>query len=102
MTSHSKPLPNDLMIIPNIYYTDDEAATLLRIKKQTLLKLLDTGQINGIKIGNEWRILGGALLNLTFQEKDNDYSLIKDWMLASNKTLKELWDNEEDSIYDNL
>src|SRR5438477_3207130 len=91
-----------LAIQPNVYYTVEEAAELLRVSRQALLRLLRSGQTNAIKIGKQWRILGAALLDLSYLEKQTDNSLVADWLNVSNKPLKEVWDNEEDAVYDDL
>ena len=93
---------NELIINPNIYYTIEEASELLRVSKQAVLNLLRKGQANGIKIGKHWRILGLALLNLSTEKNVDEKLMINEWWKASNDSLKEVWDNEEDSIYDNL
>jgi hypothetical protein len=35
-------------------------------------------------------------------EADSERELVRDWFIVSSKTLQELWDNEEDSVYDEL
>jgi excisionase family DNA binding protein len=54
-----------LAIQPNIYYTVEEAAQLLRVSAEEIRSLLQSGQMPGIKIGEHWRVLGGALLDLS-------------------------------------
>ncbi len=93
---------NELKIDPNIYYTIQETSQLLRVSKQKVLNLLKTGQANGIKIGKQWRILGLSLLNLSIESTINEKEIVNEWYKASNNSLKEIWDNEEDSIYDKL
>jgi len=53
-----------LAIEPNVYYTVEEAAAKLRVPPRTVLRLLRTGAIRGVKIGNRWRILGASLLEM--------------------------------------
>ncbi len=55
---------SSLIIEPNVYYTVDEAAARLRVSPRTILRLLRTRVIKGIKIGRQWRILGASLLEL--------------------------------------
>ena len=90
-----------LAIQPNVYYTVEETAQLLRVSSQAVLDLLRSRQAIGIKIGEEWRIFGGALLNLPAQENTKS-SLLADWWSASLPSLQEVWDNEEDAVYDRL
>jgi excisionase family DNA binding protein len=91
-----------LAIQPNVYYTVEEAAQLLRVSKQAVLRLLHSGKARGVKIGRQWRILGAALLDLSAQEEETEAPLVRDWLAASIPSLMEVWDNEEDAIYDQL
>lgn len=91
-----------LAIQPNVYYTVDEAAQLLRISRPTMSRLLRSGQAHGVKIGQQWRILGAALLDMSSNEKEAEASLVSDWLAASIPALREVWDNEEDAVYDQL
>ncbi|MEK6304609.1 MAG: helix-turn-helix domain-containing protein [Acidobacteriota bacterium] len=91
-----------LAIQPNVYYTVEEAGYLLRVSTETILTLLQSGRARGIKIGEDWRVLGAALLDLTAQHTDSEAALISDWLTASRGSLKEVWDNEEDAVYDQL
>jgi excisionase family DNA binding protein len=91
-----------LMIQPNIYYTVEETADLLRVSQRTILRLLRTKQAQGIKLGREWRILGGALLDLSAREEAGEAAAIADWLQASKGSLAEVWDNAEDAVYDQL
>lgn len=91
-----------LAIEPNIYYTVEESAQLLRVSQQAILSLLESGRMHGVMIEKEWRVLGAALLDLTAQEQETEATFVSDWMAASSRSLKEVWDNEEDAIYDQL
>jgi len=74
---NSEPLP----IQPNAFYTVEETARLLRVPR---------------------RILGAALLNLPGPEAETETVLVSDWLRASSRSLREVWDNEEDAVYDQL
>lgn len=91
-----------LAIQPNVYYTVEEAAQLLRVSRQAVLRLLQSGKARGVKIGRQWRILGAVLLDLSVREEETEISLVGDWLAASMPSLMEVWDNEEDAIYDHL
>ncbi len=91
-----------LAIQPNVYYTVEETAQLLRVSPQAVLRLLRSKQARGVKIGRKWRILGGALLDLAAREEETEATLVADWLGASLPSLREVWDNEEDAIYDQL
>ncbi|MFN8483039.1 MAG: helix-turn-helix domain-containing protein [Anaerolineae bacterium] len=91
-----------LAIQPNVYYTPEEAAQLLRVSEKDILEMLQSGRARGVQIGEHWRILGAALLDLSALEQESDATLVRDWMGASLPALMEVWDNEEDAVYDDL
>lgn len=90
-----------LIIYPNVYYTVEETAQLLRVSQKVVLQLLRSEKAHGIKIGRQWRILGKALLDLSAPEA-TETEVIYNWLEASRSSLREVWDNEEDTIYDQL
>lgn len=87
-----------LAIQPNVYYTVEETARLLRVSRQRVVRLLSKRPV-GVKIGRQWRILGAALLNLASREEADEATLVADWLAASMPSLREVWDNEEDAVY---
>jgi hypothetical protein len=91
-----------LAIVPNIFYTVEESAQLLRVSQPAMLSLLESGKVRGVKIDQDWRVLGAALLNLNAREQETEASLVSEWLTVSARSLKEVWDNEEDAIYDQL
>ncbi len=91
-----------LMIQPSVYYTVEETADLLRVSQRTILRMLRTKKAQGVKLGREWRILGGALLDLSAREEETEAAAVADWLQASRRSLVEVWDNAEDAIYDQL
>ncbi len=54
-----------LAIQPNIYYTVDETAHLLRVSRSAVLRLLGSREAHGVKIGRGWRVPGAALLDMS-------------------------------------
>jgi excisionase family DNA binding protein len=90
-----------LPIQPNAYYTVEETAWLLRVPRQSVMQLLSKRSV-GVKLGRQWRILGAALLNLTSREEEDEAAVVADWLAASMPSLREVWDNEEDAVYDRL
>ena len=92
----------DLEISPNIFYTAGEAASLLRVSPKSIRKLLKAGVARGIKIGRSWRVLGNDLLQLPSPDEMTDSELTRSMMKLSEPLLREVWDNEEDSIYDEV
>jgi excisionase family DNA binding protein len=91
-----------LAIEPNVYYTVEETANLLRVSQEDVLSLLESHRIRGVRIDHDWRVLGSALLDLTVQEEDSEISHVSEWLTVSARSLKEVWDNEDDAIYDQL
>jgi excisionase family DNA binding protein len=91
-----------LAIQPNVYYTVEEAAQLLRVSKHAVVNLLRSERASGVKIGRQWRILGAALLDLSVTAPETEETLVSDWLAASTASLTEVWDNEEDAVYDKL
>ena len=94
--------PNSLAIQPNVYYTVEETARLLRASQQSVLKLLRSGQVPGVKLGREWRILGGELLDMGARPEDTETGLVAEWLEVSKRSLAEIWDNDEDAVYEQL
>lgn len=91
-----------LAILPNVYYTPEEASQLLRVAPEAIFGLLEGGRVAGVRIDHQWRILAAALLDLTAGAQESEASLVSDWLAASSRSLKEVWDNEEDAAYDKL
>ena len=67
-----------LAIWPNVYYTVDETAQLLRVSQKSVLELLKSGRARGIQIEQQWRILGAALLDLSAHQQDTEAALVAD------------------------
>ena len=91
-----------LTIQPNAYYTLDEAAGLLRVPTEAVVRLVETGRARAVTIGEHWRVLGAALLDLSSADHESEAALVSDWLAASGPALEEVWDNEEDAAYDAL
>jgi excisionase family DNA binding protein len=50
--------------------TLSEAASILKISKRTLHRMIQTGQIRALKVGGQWRILESRLGELVQEEKN--------------------------------
>ncbi|MBI2300430.1 MAG: helix-turn-helix domain-containing protein [Armatimonadetes bacterium] len=96
------PAHDELVIQPNVYYTVDEAAHLLRVSRAAVLRLVRTGRLAGVSIGRRRRILGAALLRLTPAPEPSAVEESSFWREASRLSLSELWDNDADAVYDSL
>lgn len=91
-----------IAIEPNVFYTLDEVAQLLRVSRAAALRLIKSGRAPAVQIGRQWRVLGAALLNLGDANSESESEHVRDWWAASNKALQEVWDNDEDAVYDTL
>lgn len=65
-----------------------------------MLELLRSGQVRGVKLGREWRILGGELLDMGARSEDTETGLVADWLEVSKRSLAGIWDNDQDAVYD--
>ncbi len=92
----------NLEISPNTYYTPEEVAAMLRVSRQSVKALLESGQAPGIKIGRNWRILGRDLLHLPRADELADAELTRSLMRLSEPAFAQVWDNDEDSVYDEV
>jgi excisionase family DNA binding protein len=52
------------------FLTLREAASILKISKRTLHRMVQTRQIPGLKVGGQWRILESRLEELVQEEKN--------------------------------
>ncbi len=91
-----------LTVQPNVFYTAEEVAALLRVSLEDVLLLLESGVARGLKIGPHWRVLGNDLLQLPQQEEVTDDQIRNALMRLSEPILSRVWDNEEDALYDHL
>ncbi len=89
-------------IQPNVFYTLEEVAQRLRVSRSLALQLVKSGRTPGVQIGRQWRVLGASLLNLGYAESEADAEHLREWIAASAGALREVWDNEEDAVYDQL
>lgn len=89
-------------IQPNVFYTPDETADLLRVSREAVMHLLESGQAPAVQIGELWRVLGASLLNLVAAQRESESGLVATWQVASQRTLRELWNNDPDAVYDQL
>ncbi len=91
-----------LEVKPNVFYKLDEVAVLMRVSKKSISDMLNSGLAPAIKIGRQWRILGQDLLELPRSSQWDDHLLIQAMNKLSEPAFAEVWDNEEDAVYDNL
>lgn len=92
----------NLEISPNVYYTPNEVAIMLRISRQSVKVLLESGLTRGVKIGRYWRILGRDLLQMSRAYEISDTELPRSLMCLTEPAFMKVWDNDKDSVYDEL
>lgn len=83
------------------YYTLEEAAKLLKLHPQTLRRWIREGKLSAQRFGKQWRLRAEDIERAArpaLQKEAGELGRFERVALAS---LAELWDNEEDSIYDN-
>ena len=93
---------SQLQIHPNVFYTADEVASLLRVPRRAVGRLLENGTARGVRIGRHWRVLGSDLLQLARTEEPTDAPLVQGVTRLSEPAFARVWDNEEDAAYDSL
>ncbi len=91
-----------LAIQPNIFYTPEEVAALLRVPMQSVQELLENGVARSVRIGTDYRVLGQDLLRLPEADATNDSRLNEALLRASEPSFATVWENDEDAIYDTL
>jgi len=83
------------------YYTLEEAAQMLKLHPQTLRRWIRSGKLSARRFGNQFRLRPEDIERAAqpaLPEETEDLGHFDQMALAS---LSELWDNEEDAIYDN-
>ncbi len=83
------------------YYTLEEAAKMLKLHPQTLRRWIRQGKLPARRFGKQFRLRLEDIERAaqpTVPETVEELSSFDQVALAS---LAELWDNEEDAIYDN-
>lgn len=84
------------------YYTLEEAAKLLKLHPQTLRRWIREGKLSAQRFGKQWRLrpedIERAARPALQKKEAGEWSRFERVALGS---LAELWDNKEDSIYDN-
>ena len=93
--------------MPKEVLTAGEAAELLSVSVQTILRKARARQIPAARIGRQWRFSRSELLKwieaggeaATEPKMADDET--DDFQRLSAEALQDTWENEEDAIYDN-
>jgi excisionase family DNA binding protein len=82
------------------YYTLEEAAQLLKLHPQTLRRWIREGKLPARRFGRQFRLRSDDLEHAAqpaLADETEEYHRFEQLALAG---LNELWDNEEDAVYD--
>ena len=82
------------------YYTLEEAAQLLKLHPQTLRRWIRQGKLPARRFGRQFRLRPDDLEHAAqpaLSEEPEEHRRFEQLALAG---LTQLWDNEEDAIYD--
>jgi excisionase family DNA binding protein len=92
------------MTITKEWYTVEEAAEYLKVSKRTIYKLTDDGRLSTFRIGEKRhrRFRREDLDKVPRPLLQADARPVQALTTKSDPVLAELWDNEEDAIYDQM
>ena len=83
------------------YYTLEEAARVLKLHPQTLRRWIREGKLPARRFGRQFRLRPGDLEHVAqpaLATETEEHRHFEQLALAG---LAQLWDNEEDAVYDN-
>lgn len=88
-------------VAPQDWYTIDESAGYLRVSRRTMYKLIHDGQLTAYRVGTggHRRFRRSDLEQLMSPEESEPADAMTE---SADPVLAELWDNEQDSIYDRI
>ena len=93
--------------MPKDVLTANEAAELLSVGVQTILRKARARQLPAAKCGRQWRFSRSQLLNWIKAGGDAprppkaDDDELEDFRRLGAQAMHDAWDDEEDAIYDN-
>ena len=93
--------------MPKDVLTANEAAELLSVGVQTILRKARARQLPAAKVGRQWRFSRSQLLNWIKAGGDaprppeTDDDELEDFQRLTGAAASEIWDDEEDAIYEN-
>jgi len=82
------------------YYTLDEAAQILKLHTQTLRRWIRQGKLPARRFGRQFRLRPEDLERAARSSADDEIADNRHFDRLALAGLAELWDNEEDAIYD--
>lgn len=89
------------MLIEREWFTVGEAAEYLRVSKRTIYRWLREGQLVGYRAGlrGPWRFRRRDLDGVLQKEAPGEIMALT---AEEDPVLAELWDNDQDAVYDRL
>lgn len=82
------------------YYTLEEAATMLKLHPQTLRRWIRTGKLPARRFGKQFRLRREDFERVAQPSTAKDTDEAGSFDRLALATMVDLWDNEEDAIYD--
>jgi excisionase family DNA binding protein len=82
------------------YYTLGEAARMLKLHPQTLRRWIRQGKLPARRFGRQFRLCPEDIERAAQPTSAEDAEELSHFDRMSLASLAELWDNEEDAIYD--
>ena len=82
------------------YYTVEEAAELLKLHPQTLRRWIHQGKLAARRFGSQYRLRPEDIQRAALPAVPRGAAGIRPLDRMALASLAELWDNEEDAVYD--
>jgi excisionase family DNA binding protein len=82
------------------YYTLDEAARMLKLHPQTLRRWIHQGKLPATRFGSQYRLRREDIERAARPASSASADDLSEFDRMAVASLAELWDNEEDAIYD--
>ncbi len=84
-----------------VYYTLNEAARLLKLHPQTLRRWIRGGRLPARRFGSQYRLRFEDLERAAQSPSPDDVEDLGRFDRMALGSLAELWDNDDDAVYDN-
>jgi excisionase family DNA binding protein len=84
-----------------IYYTLEEAAGVLKLHPQTLRRWIREGKLPAKRFGKQFRLRREDMEQVAQPNMSTDAEESSHFDQLALAAMVDLWDNEEDAIYDN-
>jgi excisionase family DNA binding protein len=85
---------------PEVYYTLEEAASMLKLHPQTLRRWIREGKLPAKRFGKQFRLRREDFERAAQPSPQNEAGDSSHFDQLALTAMADLWDNEEDAIYD--